>query len=72
MFDINGFKKKVKAWVLDHPEGDVAELIDFCEEQIPPAQFAANKWLIEQTTSWYKHVLQNKRISQVACDGDEV
>lgn len=61
MFDINGFKKKIKVWAAEHPDGDINELIDFCEEQIPVTQFAANQWLIDQTVSWYKHILQTNQ-----------
>ena len=57
MFNVNDFKQKVKQWIEDNPLAQEAELLDYCEELIPPSQFAANKWLVEQTISWYKHIL---------------
>jgi hypothetical protein len=57
MFDFNQFKRTVKQWVRENPKGTVNDLVDFCEDQIPPAQYAANRWLIEETVSWYKHIL---------------
>lgn len=63
MFDINEFKKNVKTWIVSHPQGDVADLIDFCEEQIPPQAFAANRWLIDQTANWYRHIIAQREIA---------
>ena len=60
MFDINEFKKSVKQWITENPKGSVADLVDYCEELIPPQQFSANKWLIDQTVSWYKHILSQR------------
>lgn len=60
MFDANSFKRSVKDWIQKHPDGTVEDLRDFCEEQIPTAQYAACEWLIEQTTSWYAHVLRQR------------
>ena len=60
MFDRNEFKRKVKDWIRAHPEGSEQELLDYCDELIPAAQFAANRWLVEQTLSWYRHILSNR------------
>lgn len=60
MFDSNKFKRAVKEWMLEHPEGTETDLVDFCEEQIPPQQFAMYQWLIDQTLSWYRHVLVSR------------
>lgn len=60
MFDSNKFKRAVKEWMAEHPEGTENELIDFCEELIPPQQFAVHQWLIDQTVSWYRHVLVSR------------
>ncbi|MBP6218525.1 MAG: hypothetical protein KA436_08065 [Oligoflexales bacterium] len=60
MFDINEFKRKVKEWIASHPQGDHAELFDFCEEIIPPALFASHQWLVDQTVAWYQHILQSR------------
>lgn len=57
MFDFNQFKRAVKGWVRENPKGTVTDLVDFCEDQIPPAQYTAHQWLIEETVSWYKHIL---------------
>tara|TARA_Y100001970_G_C13618862_1_gene548457 strand:- start:245 stop:433 length:189 start_codon:yes stop_codon:yes gene_type:complete len=56
MFNINEFKEKVKLWVASNPDGDKNKLIDYCEELIPPTQFSANKWLIDQTVQWFQHI----------------
>ncbi|MBM4252340.1 MAG: hypothetical protein FJ146_10250 [Deltaproteobacteria bacterium] len=61
MFDANRFKKSVKEWMRAHPDGTEADLADYCEELIPPAQFTANQWLVEQTVSWYRYVLAQRR-----------
>ena len=60
MFDANTFKKSVKEWIRAHPGGSLLDLQDFCEEQIPPAQYAANKWLVDHTLSWYRHILSHR------------
>ena len=70
MFDVNEFKKRVKQWIAEHPQGEAADLVDYCEELIPPQQFSANKWLVEQTVSWYRHVLVQREISRSVEDPD--
>lgn len=60
MFDPNSFKRSVKAWIRDHPQGTEADLVDFCEELIPPQAFAANEWLVEHTVSWYRHIVAQR------------
>jgi hypothetical protein len=60
MFDANLFKRAVKDWIQANPSGTMEDLREFCEEQIPTAQYAAWQWLIEQTTSWYGHVLRQR------------
>jgi hypothetical protein len=60
MFDPNQFKRAVKEWIRAHPVGTEAELVDFCEEQVPPQLYAANQWLIEHTVSWYRHILAQR------------
>ncbi len=72
MFDANQFKRSVKDWMRQHPQGSEAELIDFCEEQIPPAQFTAHQWLVEHTVSWYRHVLLQRRHERSLSEDDEV
>ena len=66
MFDFNLFKRSIKEWIRVHPEGSLTDLQDFCEESIPPQQYAANQWLIEQTISWYKHILNHRKHQEVA------
>ena len=61
MFDINEFKKKIKIWIRENPQGNEAEFLDYCEELIPPAHFSANRWLIDQTVSWYHSILQSRK-----------
>ena len=60
MFDFNSFKRSVKEWINSNPQGTVADLRDFCEEQIPPAQYMANMWVVDQTVSWYRHILEHR------------
>lgn len=64
MFDANSFKRSVKDWMRMHPQGTEADLLDFCEEQIPSAQYSANHWLVEHTLSWYRHVLTQRKLAQ--------
>ena len=59
--DFNKFKRNVKDWMLQHPDGSVQALMDFCEEAIPSNQFAAYQWLVEQTVDWYQQVLVYRR-----------
>jgi hypothetical protein len=65
MFDTNKFKRSVKDWVRDNPNGSMEDFVDFCEELIPPAQFNAYGWLVEQTLGWYDHVLSTRRSSRL-------
>jgi hemerythrin len=60
MFDPNQFKRAVKDWMKQHPTATEAELVDFCEEQIPPAQYASSEWLVEHTLSWFRHVVAQR------------
>lgn len=60
MFDRNQFKRIVKQWVKDNQQATIYDLIDYCEDQIPPADYTANSWLIDQTVNWYKHILANR------------
>lgn len=64
MFDANSFKRQVKEWIRSYPEGELADFQDFCEEQVPPAQYASHKWLIDQTVDWYKHILAHRELSK--------
>lgn len=63
MFDLNGFKKDVKSWIRQNPDGSLVDLRDYCEDQIPPSQFTAYSWLVEQTVGWYKHILDHREIT---------
>ncbi len=63
MFDANKFKKQVKEWIRMNPEGGLSDMLDFCEDQIPPGQYASYQWLIEQTSDWYKHILAQRELS---------
>lgn len=60
MFDFNDFKRSVKDWIRENPSGSVQELRDFCEERIPSNQYAANEWVVDQTVSWYRHILAHR------------
>ncbi len=60
MIDTNEFKRKVKEWVKANPLGNEQELSDFCEDLIPPAQFASQKWLVDQTLHWYRYVVAQR------------
>ncbi len=64
MVDLNSFKKQVKVWIKENPEGTIHDLRDFCEEMIPANQFAAYGWLVDQTVGWYKHILDHRKISE--------
>ena len=61
MLNFNHFKKEVKNWMARHPHGSEMDLLDFCEELIPANEYVANKWIIDETMSWYKHVLDHRK-----------
>lgn len=71
MFDANSFKRSVKEWMRNHPHGTEADLVDFCEEQIPSSLYSANHWLVEHTVSWYKHVLTQRELARGGREEDE-
>lgn len=71
MFDINQFKRDVKEWIKSHPQGEEQDLIDFCEELIPASQFAANQWLVDQTVSWFRHILSHQETKKMFSHGFE-
>lgn len=71
MFDCNRFKRSVKEWMREHPDGSVSDLVDFCEEQIPSHQYSAHQWLVEQTVSWYRHILAQRDVQRGALLGDD-
>jgi hypothetical protein len=72
VFDPNVFKRSVKEWMRQNPNGNEVDLAEFCEDQIPTAHFAANNWLIEHTVSWYRHILdQRQHAKEVYDDGEE-
>lgn len=71
MIDSNEFKKEVKVWMRSHPNASEQDLIDFCEEMIPPSQFSASKWLIDQTISWYRYVVMNKEYDRSLSEESE-
>lgn len=60
MFDTNNFKRSVKEWVRKNPQGNLADLTDFCEELIPPQWYASHRWLVEQTVGWYENLLAHR------------
>ncbi|MCX6129616.1 MAG: hypothetical protein NTX25_11195 [Proteobacteria bacterium] len=62
MFDVNQFKKSVKEWIRTNPQGTLLDLRDFCDELVPAQLYAANQWLIDQTLSWYRHVLERREL----------
>jgi hypothetical protein len=70
MFDSNTMKKKVKEWIKTHPSGSEKDLQDYCEALIPPQQYQGHKWLVEQTLSWYRYILENRRKDK-AMEDDE-
>ncbi len=71
MFDFNGFKKSVKEWIREHPEGTLVDLRDFCEDKIPPQQYATHEWIIDQTVSWYKHILNHREGEKSLADDED-
>lgn len=70
MIDFNEFKKSVKEWIRSNPEGTITDLRDYCEELIPSTHFSSHAWVIDQTVSWYRHIL-NHRDLQDSMDGGE-
>ncbi len=60
MFDVNYFKRSVKEWIRENPQGSLLDLRDYCDEIVPPQLYAANEWLIDQPLYWYRHVLERR------------
>lgn len=71
MFDCNKFKRSVKDWIHSNPQATVADLVDFCEEQIPAQQFATHEWLVDQTVGWYRHILSHRDGSAFTEQGED-
>ena len=73
MFDVNHFKRSVKSWIRTNPQGSLVDLRDYCDELVPAPLYAANQWLIDQTLSWYRHVLERRELECVGGmeDGDD-
>ena len=64
MVDLNTFKKQVKTWIRENPDGALVDLRDYCEDLIPPSQFTAYSWLVDQTVGWYKHILDHREVTE--------
>jgi hypothetical protein len=58
--DVNTFKKDVKEWMQAHPFGSIDDFTDFCESLIPPSMLTSYGWLVDQSVSWYTHVLSSR------------
>ncbi|MEI8026506.1 MAG: hypothetical protein WCI18_09165 [Pseudomonadota bacterium] len=58
--DVNAFKKDVKEWINTHPYGSIDDFTDFCESLIPPAMMTSYAWLVDQSVSWYTHILSSR------------
>jgi hypothetical protein len=71
MFDCNNFKRAVKEWMQNNPAAEEAELVDFCEELIPAQHFMTHQWLVEQTVSWFRHVLTQRERSKMYSSAEE-
>jgi hypothetical protein len=65
MLDTNKFKRSVKEWVRENPNGSLENLVDYCEELIPPGQYNNYSWIVEQTAGWYEHVLSTRRSARL-------
>ena len=61
MFDTNKFKASVKKWIKDNPDGSIDDITNYCEELIPSQLYPTHSWLIDQTVSWYKSILNSKQ-----------
>ncbi len=70
MFDCNQFKKSIKQWIRENPQGSLTELTDYCEDLIPSQHYASNNWLVDQTVNWYKHVLSHRETANQYRDDD--
>ncbi len=71
-FDTNSFKKNIKDWVAQNPRADIEAFTDYCEDQIPQRSFASYEWLVDQSVSWFKHVLRNREVHLLGSEeGDE-
>ena len=57
MLNVNEFKKRIKKWMDDNPFAQETDLVKYCKKIIPENELKANQWLLDQTVSWYKHIL---------------
>jgi hypothetical protein len=70
--DVNAFKKDIKEWMHSHPYGSIEDFNDYCESLIPPALLTGYSWLIDQSVSWYTHVLSSRDWQSMADEqGDD-
>jgi hypothetical protein len=66
MIDTNKFKQSIKHWVQSHPDSNEQSFRDFCEELIPPQHYATYEWLVDQSVSWYNHMMTQKESAKLA------
>lgn len=69
MFDINHFKKQVREWMGNNPEGDEGDFLDFCESMIPVGAYSSHKWLVDQTLAWYRHMQAQRESNKMMANG---
>lgn len=69
MFDINKFKRHVRNWMNENPEGNEHDLLDYCEEMIPPGVYSSHRWLVDQTVAWYRHVKAHRETDKMMANG---
>lgn len=70
-FDLNDFKRRVKAWIDANPQGGSSDLRDYCEDLIPPHAFTANAWLVDETVAWYSHILDLRKAEAEECADED-
>ncbi|MFK7873519.1 MAG: hypothetical protein AB8C84_10225 [Oligoflexales bacterium] len=56
MFHVNEFKRNMKSWAREHPEGNEEQFMDYCDSQVDPEYYATHGWLLEQARSWFRYV----------------
>ncbi len=66
MFDKNDFKKSVKSWIEKNGESSSKQLETYCLSLIPSSDLRKNRWLIDQTLSWFQYIQDQRSATRAS------
>ena len=66
MFDKNDFKKSVKNWIQKNGESSSRDLESYCLSLIPSTDLPKNRWLVDQTLSWFQYIQDQRSATRAA------